>query len=559
LLNGVFVETANERAFQRLYERFTGRAQDFGDLAYECKKLTLQAAMSGELHVLARRLDRISEQHRYSRDFTLNSLQSALGQVIACLPVYRSYTRRDQAEVTPEDRRHIVSAIRDAKRRNPATDPSVFDFIASLLLLEDPDGLDVQAKEERRDFVMRLQQLTGPVMAKGLEDTAFYRYCPLASLNEVGGEPARFGVSVELFHQVNQERLASFPHSMLATSTHDTKRSEDVRARINVLSELAPRWYRAVCRWRNLNRDKKTRLEDAEVPDANEEYLLYQTLIGMWPLDGSTEGSYADFVKRIEEYTVKAVKEAKLHSSWISPNEEYEQALRGFVRAVLKREGDNRFLTDFVEFHTPIAHAGMLNSLSQTLLKITSPGVPDFYQGTELWDFSLVDPDNRRPVDYSRRKEMLASLQAAAGTDDAALVDRLIGSPADGRIKLYLTNRALSFRLKHRELFAGGNYRPLSATGERDRQVIAFARTAGHKIAVVVVARLFGEMGRTLPTGSAVWRDTRLVLAPDLGARSYRDVFTGRVFRAPEVSGQCSLRLADVFAHMPAALLERVS
>ncbi|HYP54466.1 MAG TPA: malto-oligosyltrehalose synthase, partial [Pyrinomonadaceae bacterium] len=435
LLNGLFVEPSNAEAFRALYADFTGARANFRDLVYNCKKLILRAAMSSELHVLARRLDRISEQHRWSRDFTFNSLQDALGELIACFPVYRSYIRRRHVTVTDEDRRYINTAVRAAKRRNPVLDPSIFDFVASLLLLEDPKGLSAEQRAERRDFVMRFQQLTSPVTAKGLEDTAFYRYFPLASLNEVGGEPDAFGTTPERFHRENRERLAAWPHALSATATHDTKRGEDTRARVNALSEIPAEWAAAVSRWRELNRDKKTILHDAEAPDANEEYLIYQTLVGAWPLTPAGEDEHAAFATRVEAYMNKALKEAKVHTSWISPNEDYERAVREFVAGILERAGGNVFLADFAEFQKTTARAGMFNSLSQVLLKVASPGVPDFYQGTELWSLTLVDPDNRRPVNYEERRRMLASFD---GADTSALLGELVGHMEDGRVKLYV-------------------------------------------------------------------------------------------------------------------------
>ena len=536
-------------------ERFTGEAPNFADLTYECKKLILRVAMSSESHVLARRLDRISEQRRFSRDFTLNSLHYALDEVIACFPVYRSYTRREQAEVCQEDRRHILKAIGEAKRRNPATSPSIFDFIGKLLLLEDPAGLTEEQRDTRRDFILRFQQLTGPVTAKGVEDTAFYRYYPLVSLNEVGGEPQRFGITVEEFHSLNAQRMVERPHGLSATSTHDTKRGEDVRARINVLSEIPARWYRAVCRWRDINQDKKTWLDGEEVPGSNVEYLLYQTLIGAWPLEPMNSATYSDFVSRVQEYIIKAMREAKVHTSWINPNEDYERATREFIEAILKLEKTNHFLRSFAEFHAPVARAGMYNSLAQTLLKITSPGVPDFYQGAELWDFNLVDPDNRRPVDFAKRRASLASLATDDEGDLTELVSRLVANPQDGRIKLYLTSRALRFRRARQALFAEGDYLPLTARGQKESHVIAFARAAANQTAVVVTGRFFTRLGdlRQPPTGSGVWGESVVEMDHASAAGTYRDVFTGRLIRA-----ESELPLAQVFAHLPVALLERV-
>lgn len=558
LLNGVFVDTGKAEAFYKLYERFTGDEVKFDDLTYDCKKLILRVAMSSELHVLARKLDRISEQHRYSRDFTLNSLQYALGEVIACFPVYRSYTRADQATVTAEDRAYIQTAIRAAKRRNAALSPSLFDFIASILLLEDPEGLSDAQRAERREFVNRMQQLTGPVMAKGLEDTAFYRCYPLASLNEVGGHPGQFGISLASFHQQNQRRIERWPHCLSATSTHDTKRSEDVRARINVLSEMPARWYRAIRRWRNLNHEKKVQLDDFSVPDANEEYLLYQTLVGVWPLTAMDAEAHEIFVQRIEEYLIKAVREAKIHSSWINANDGYEQAVRHFVRDVLQQRDDNEFLKTFADFQSAVARAGMFNSLSQTLLKMTAPGVPDFYQGTEIWDFSLVDPDNRRPVGYRLRRELLASLQTGE-QGKAALVEELSASREDGRIKLYLIKEILGFRRANRELFARGSYLPLAAVGEKSEHVIAFARTLAEKSVVVASARFFTRLSESerWPIGKDVWGADEIRLGEEIRGEVYRDVLTGRHIDSLQKGG--GLPLSEVFANLPFAMLERIN
>ncbi|MGH9768276.1 MAG: malto-oligosyltrehalose synthase [Blastocatellia bacterium] len=559
-LNGVFVERDNEAGMRRLYERGAGGAPNFADLIYECKKLILRVAMSSELHVLARRLDRISEQRRISRDFTLNSLQYALSEVIACFPVYRSYTRKEQSEVCQEDRRHILRAISEAKRRNPATSPSIFDFIGKLLLLDDPAGLTEAERDARRDFILSFQQLSGPVMAKGVEDTAFYRYYPLASLNEVGGEPQRFGITVEEFHSLNAQRMLERPHGLSATSTHDTKRGEDVRARINVLSEIPGKWYRAFCRWRDINSDRKTLIESEEVPDSNEEYLLYQTLAGAWPLDPMDATTHVEFVRRIQEYLIKAMREAKVHTSWISPNEDYERATSEFIEAILKLEMDNRFLKAFAEFHAPIVRAGIYNALAQTLLKITAPGVPDFYQGTELWDFNLVDPDNRRPVDFAKRRELLASLPADDDGDLIEPVSRLIANPRDGRIKLYLTSRALRFRRGRQALFSEGDYLPLAARGPKESHVVAFARVLREQVAVVVTGRFFTRLGdlNQPPAGADVWGDSTVALNYVSADGLYREVFTGQRIRVVRANAGVELPLAQVFAHLPLALLERV-
>jgi (1->4)-alpha-D-glucan 1-alpha-D-glucosylmutase len=556
-LNAVFVDEAAGPTLLDLYARFTGNRDAFADVVYECKKLVLEVALSSELTVLARRLDRVSEQHRFSRDFTLNSLQDGLGEVIACFPVYRSYVRAQDGQVGPEDRRHILRAVRLAKRRNPAISATLFDFISSVLLLEDPEGLDEMQRAERRDFVMRFQQLTGPVMAKGLEDTASYRFHPLASLNDVGGEADSFGTSVERFHLENLERSRSWPHGLSSSSTHDTKRDEDVRARIDVLTEVPEGWERAVFRWRELNRDRKVLVEDAEVPDANEEYLFYQTLFGTWPVGSPAAAEPAAYGERIQGYMLKAVREAKLHTSWINADEAYERAVREFVDAVLDPRRGRRFLEDFAGFQERLLGPGLLNSVSQTLLKIAAPGVPDFYQGTELWEFHLVDPDNRRPVDFERRRLSLDALAREAEGDAAGLAERLLAGIEDGRLKLYVTSRALGFRRSHRRLFDGAEYVPLSAGGRRRRHVVAFARTGAGEAVVAAAARFFVRLPAQ-PVGSRAWGDSALRLADDR-ASAYRDVFTGREITASRGGGGYELPLASVFAHLPVALLERVS
>ncbi|HKG11980.1 MAG TPA: malto-oligosyltrehalose synthase [Pyrinomonadaceae bacterium] len=555
LLNGVFVDASNAHAFRELYAEFTGAPARFSDLVYECKRLILKVAMSSELYVLSRKLTRIAEQHRYTRDFTQNSLHHALTEVIACFPVYRSYIRRKQTSVSPDDRLNINAAVRAARRRNPTQDASVFDFIGSLLLLKDPRGLAVQQRAERRDFALRFQQLTSPVTAKGLEDTAFYRFYPLASLNEVGGEPALIGVSAERFHERNRDRQECWPHSLNATSTHDTKRGEDTRARINVLSEMPEEWNRAAYRWRELNRAHRATLEGSDAPDANEEYLLYQTLVGTWPLAPMTDEARAEYTSRLQEYMQKALKEAKLHTSWINPNEHYERVVREFVASILDAERGAAFVRDLSEFVRVPARAGVLNSLSQTLLKTTAPGVPDFYQGTELWSFTLVDPDNRRQVDYEQRRALLASLRDAGTGDATEFVKSLLEKPDDGRVKMYVTSRALNFRRARAGLFSRGEYEPLAARGRRAENVLAFARTRGEESCVAVAARFFTRLGvgreGPLALSAEAWGDTHLPLG-EVGAGRWRDVFTGREFDAG--SGG-ALRLAEVLSPLPVALL----
>ena len=555
LVNGVFVDHTKAKAFEQLYRRFTGWSQEFDDLVCDSKRLILQVAMSSELNVLARKLDRISEQHRWYRDFTLESLRDALKEVLATFPVYRSYIRSDQKEVDPEDRREITVAIREAKRRNPAISESVFDFIQNVLLLQHPDGLDDSQRAERHIFAMRFQQLSSPVMAKGMEDTSFYRYYPLASLNEVGGNPERFGLSANAFQRRNLVRGELWPNSMNASSTHDTKRAEDVRARINVLSEMPSEWYRAIRRWRDITRKWKTNVGELIAPDANEEYLLYQTLVGTWPLLPMNAQEHAVYIQRIQNYMQKALHEAKVHTSWISPNAEYDRAVQDFVAKVLHPSAENAFLEDFRQFQAPIAQAGMWNSLSQVLLKIASPGVPDFYQGNELWSFHLVDPDNREPVDFDRRRKMLAKLHEK-DPDFKALVDRLMNKPCDGAIKLFVTERALRFRRDHRELFAAGSYVPLVADGSRSNHLLAFARQWNGRTVVALASRFFLKLRNShpLPIGD-VWGNTAVLLPKKIKHCCFQDVFTGQTFTVEQREGEAVLPLAQVLSQCTVALL----
>jgi (1->4)-alpha-D-glucan 1-alpha-D-glucosylmutase len=557
LVNGLFIVQDHGASIQLIYDHFIGRHEDLMEIIYICKKLILIASMSSELHILARHLEEVSEQHRWSRDFTLESLRFALREMIACFPVYRSYIRAHEGQVSSEDRQYIISAIQQAKRLNPAIDLSIFDFIQSVLLLEDPVGLTNDQIAHRREFVMRFQQLTGPVTAKGFEDTAFYRTYPLVSINDVGMNPLTFGVSIDQFHEKNKERYEKWPHTLLATFTHDTKRSEDVRTRIDVLAEDPEGWKQALHRWREFNRDKKIVIDNREVPDSKEEYLLYQTLIGSWPLYPMDANARANYIDRIDQYMNKALKEAKFHTSWITPNEEYEKGIQSFIRKIFALDHAATFLKDFTDYMKPIVRAGLFNSLCQTLVKMTCPGVPDFYQGSELWEFTLVDPDNRRPVDYSSRQQLLYSLKEQAQQDSLSLVSHLIENLEDGRIKLYLTFQVLNFRLQHLSLFNEGNYLPIQVAGAREKHVIAWMRQKDHQQIVVVIGRWFtqlGDMASTLPLGPSIWQDTAL-LCSEFQPGPYRDVLTGQVWNFNQPSWQ----VAELFSKLPLVLLEKIN
>ncbi|HJV35365.1 malto-oligosyltrehalose synthase [Geomonas sp.] len=557
-VNGIFVDTENGKVFDRIYKRMTEVVADFAEVVYDKKKLVMQVSMSGEGGMLAHQLNTISEEDRLTRDFTLNSLARAIGEVIACFPVYRTYA--NSPSVRDKDVQYIEAAVAKAKRRNPAVNASVFDFVRDVLLLKSPESAKEEDRKAWLNFAMRFQQITGPVTAKGLEDTAFYVYTRLLSLNEVGGMPSRFGTSREAFHGQNLERLKTFPNGMIATATHDSKRGEDVRTRIDVLSELPDEWQRLLSRWRRLNRSKRVLLEGLTIPDRNEEYLLYQTLLGAWPAGEVSNEEFESFRNRIREYVIKAIREAKINTSWVSPNGPYEEAVLSFVNRLLN-DRDSIFLREFIPFQRRIARCGMFSSLSQVLLKMTSPGVPDFYQGSELWELSLVDPDNRHPVDYGKRKEMLAGLKAREQEVGAAeLFRELLEQSSDGRVKLYLIYRVLNYRKGNRGPFDRGDYVQVGATGERSRHLCAFARRSEGGSFLTVVPRLLGTLLREpegWPLGEEAWLDTFLVL-PEGSPRRFRNVLTDQENEAVERDGHWGLPVAELFAAVPVALLEGI-
>jgi (1->4)-alpha-D-glucan 1-alpha-D-glucosylmutase len=554
LVNGLFVDPAAVTRFERIYRNFIGDEINFDDLAYRCRKLVTRVALASELNVLADQLTRIALSKRQTCDFTLNSLREALTEVVASFPVYRTYV--SSSGVSESDERYIRNAIDSAKWRSPAADTSVFDFIREVLLTHISEGQDAAYRNAVTAFAMKFQQFTGPVMAKGLEDTAFYRYHRLISLNDVGGDLHRFGITTAEFHVANQDRLLDWPHTMLATSTHDSKRSEDVRARINVLSEIPALWRLRVRDWKRFNRRLRSLVDGEPAPSPNDEYALYQTLVGAWPstpLDDSNDRKA--FSERIQNYMLKAIRESKQKTSWINQNSAYETAVSSFVSALLTPSNRNRFLTDFVPFQRQVARIGLWHSLSQTLLKLTSPGVPDIYQGNDLWDFSLVDPDNRRPVDYNHRQQLFESVRRWGSNPDVISIRRLLESPEDGRLKLYLIWKTLCSRKQWPEVFQQGKYLPLTVQGARANHIVAFLRKNDHMSLLVVVPRLVaGLLGdRDLPpTGSSVWEDTH-VLFPFPGSfETYRNAFTGTVEPIPGVDAK--IAVSELLADFPVAL-----
>jgi (1->4)-alpha-D-glucan 1-alpha-D-glucosylmutase len=569
-LNGLFIEASNVRRLRRIYGRLTGRGEAFSHVAYEAKKLIMLTSMASELNVLAHALNRISEASWRSRDFTLNSLRKALMEVIACFPVYRTYVA--PAGSTAEDRAAVDTAIGRARRRNPAMEPTILGFLRDVLLPDDARGAaSLPEGPERFAFAMKFQQYSGPVHAKGVEDTAFYRQAVLLSLNEVGGHPERPGVSPEEFHAANARRRAEWPLTMLATSTHDTKRGEDARARLNVLSEMPEAWRAAVSAWMRVNAANRTRIEGEPAPDRHDEYLLYQALLGAWPAEPATtpipDRLPEDLQARIAGYLTKASKEAKIHTSWINPDEAYDRALLDFVRRSLGGPTAPRFLASFVPFARELARLGAVNALAQLVLKLAAPGVPDIYQGGELWNLSLVDPDNRRPVDFALCRELLAGLRPTldaleagdAGGDEApadvrdVLLPALLASWHDARIKLLVTARGLRLRRRDPVLFLRGDYVPLLADELGARHVVAFARRRQEDVLIVAAPRWVSQMSDAapFPLGVRCWKSSRLLLPAQWRLASLRNLLTGERVIVHVNGGTPWAALGELFRTIP--------
>ena len=557
VVNRLLVDNLSKGRMGRIYRSFVGEPRQWPDIAYECQHRVLRQSLGSELSTAANLLARIAHGDRRTRDFTLASLWRALAEVIACFPVYRTYVCDGVSET---DRRYIDWAIATARRRGSAIQQPVFDFVRSALLLELPAQSE-SARERMRRFAMKFQQITAPITAKGIEDTALYRFNRLVSLNEVGGEPELYGSSIRAFHTDAQYRARHRPHEMLTTSTHDTKRSEDVRARISVLSEMPAEWRQAADRWRRFNRTRRREVGGLPAPSPDDEYLFYQTLAGSWPLEEPDEAALDAYRQRIEAYMLKAAREAKARTSWAAADSEYEEALIQFIRAALERRDGNLFLADFCAFNQRIVPFGLLNGLSQTLLKLTAPGVPDVYQGNELWEFSLVDPDNRRPVDYAVRRRLLDELADEA---PGGIARKLAENVADPRCKLFLHARVLELRRRDPELFERGEYLPLKVTGRRAPHLCAFARRLEGRLAVVLAPRLYlklfgtgvaaGEGRRRAPLGAEVWADTAVQLPPGPDAALCGVLDGARVLRTSG-GGPPAIRAAVALQAFPVALL----
>lgn len=538
----VLVENRAGDELGKFYQQFSGCTDRFSDIVYEKKRLVIELSFYSEVVSLGRQLDALSELHRQYRDFTLNLLTTAVREVIASFPVYRTYVSGDHSP-SEQDERAILRAVSLARRRNPSIDKPVFDFLRNVLLLRLSDGLTPEQREQHVRFVMRFQQCTGPVMAKGFEDTALYIYHRLVALNEVGGNPADFGMSVDEFHRLNAERLRRSPHTLLATSTHDTKRSEDVRMRIAALSEMPKLWRHHVRRWSRLNRKFRTLINEEIAPSNNEEYLLYQTLLGCWPLNPMNPTERKEFIERIQTYMLKALKEAKVNSSWTEPQEEWENAMSNFVASILDEKLGASFQEDFQIFSGEIARLGAWNSLSQTVLKCTLPGIPDIYQGNEIWDFSLVDPDNRRPVDFAERRRLLASLTGA--TPQSLMADW-----KSGRIKMFITQRLLTFRRERPLFFQNAGYSSVALEGPFSRHAIAFSRTYRKEQMLIIVSRLTAEFDAT-PIGDS-WKNTCIL--DEAYSGEWSNVLSDS---RGAVSFYTPLKLSEFLKYFPVAVLYR--
>lgn len=544
-VNGIFCKTENEKQITDIYQKFTRVESPYEQLFIEKKQLIVEKNLAGDVDNLAQILKKIAGQSRLGIDFTMNGLKRTLAEVLTLFPVYRTYINGDG--LSEDDSFYIKEVIEEARGRIPLL-LNELNFIEKLLLLEWEESLTPEQKTLRLHFVMRLQQLSGPLMAKGIEDTLFYVYNRLTSLNEVGGNPGKFGITLSDFHEFNQKQSIVWTHKMNATATHDTKRGEDVRTRLNVLSEIPQEWEKQVKSWSEINRFKKVKVRGREVPVPNDEYFFYQTLVGAYPFK---KNESEHFVVRVKDYMLKSVREAKLHTAWLRPDTDYEDGFLSFVEKVLEPSESNQFFKKFLPFQQWVAEYGILNSLSQTLLKYTSPGVPDTYQGTELWDLSMVDPDNRRPVDYEQRITFLQEIQEKSQTDILKLIDELSSNKTDGRIKLFLTYKLLQTRKENLAVFQQGDYLPLEVVGKFKDNVVAFARSFGDTMVIAVAPRFltsFVQPGE-YPLGEKVWGDTHLELPQ--GVQSiWRDAITNQT-----ISGSGKIAIAQILQHFPVALL----
>lgn len=550
--NGLFVCQPGARNLEKIYFDFISRDMNFPDVIYEKKKLVMNTLLRVEMSSLGRHLADLASHDRYARDILRPELMDALIEVTACFPVYRTYIRNLDA---PDSAKLMIErAINKARERRPQLSRNCFAFLCDVLTLANAPHILPDQREERLAFVMRWQQFTGPIIAKGLEDTALYVYYPLLSLNEVGGNPEPSKVLPrEGFVEFIRERQRRWPDSMNATSTHDTKLSEDVRARLNVLSEIPEEWAKEVAQWSKENESHKQSVEGRKVPDANEEYLIYQALVGMWPADRSELSSLSE---RLREYAIKAIREAMVHTRWTEPNRAHELAVCNFIQKILSRQDHSRFVCGVTRFLQKVAYAGMINGLSQALLKIACPGVPDFYQGSELWNRHLVDPDNRRPVDFQIRTEALQTLLDGAHFETAGIAGDLLAQWPDGRVKLFMIWKALGCRRQYPLLFREGEFAPLEVAGEGSHHVVSFLRRLGEEQAIIAIPRWVANIPNSGDKTAAgkFWKGTNLQLPPET-PNSWRNVFTAKASESRPGGGKPLISVGELFADFPVALL----
>jgi (1->4)-alpha-D-glucan 1-alpha-D-glucosylmutase len=526
----------------------TPKALAYDELLYQKKKLVMSILLGVEIRAAGQQFQMLARNDRYAREIPRLELNQVLIEVTAQLSVYRTYI--SNLDVAEEDKRRIEQAIERARLKAPQLSAPAFDFLRDVLLLLNRPHLLPGQREARLAFVMRWQQFTGPIMAKAFEDTFLYVFNPLISLNEVGGDPRPSTAHAADFPGYIKTRQKDWPHAMNASTTHDTKRGEDVRARINVLSEMPATWQKHLDRWSKLNAQHRKTIDGQPVPDRNEEIFLYETLAGAWPFDGER----ASFIDRLKAYAIKATREAMVHTRWTRPNLRHEQALERFISSILKPGSKNKFVADFAEFQKRVAFYGMANGLAQALIKVASPGVPDFYQGSDLWDFRLVDPDNRQPVDFEARKIKLTKMRALDESPSPSYIE-VAKSWQDGGIKLYVIWKTLQQRAQHPELYSDGEFLTLDVRGKRAEHVTAFARRLQRDWAVIVVPRWLARAGFPLPpqgTGQ-FWGDTR-VLLPKAAPTQWKNVFTNGIVTVEGKNASRLIRLNDL-GQFPVALL----
>ncbi|MGM0608912.1 MAG: malto-oligosyltrehalose synthase [Candidatus Muiribacteriota bacterium] len=541
-LNGIFCVKRNAGTFTRIYENFLGEKINYEQLVTENKRLIIGKHMAGDIDNLSLLIKKLSEKDRQGRDITLYALRRALVEVITFFPVYRTYINTEN--ISEIDQAYLRKAINKAKKDMPTAYYEI-KFIEKFMLFDLHETLSEKEKSQMVQFIMKLQQFTGPLIAKGFEDTVLYIYNRLVSLNEVGADPKRFGYFLDEFHNFNLDRANNFPITMNNTSSHDTKRGEDFRARINVLSEIPSEWNNKIKEWRKINQFIKHKTDKKDMPTPNDEYLLYQVLLGTFPFSYRND---SDYITRIKDYIIKAIREAKVNTAWIANNPEYEKSSISFVEKILKDTKENTFLKSFKTFFKKIAFYGAINSLSQVILKATSPGIPDFYQGTELWDLSLVDPDNRRAVDYKIRKRYLNEI-IKNSEDKEKYIKKLLKTYKNGKIKMFATYHTLMLRNEMSDFFVQSDYIPLEAEGEFENNIIAFARKLEDNYIITIAPRFLTKVTKPgkFPLGK-IWRNTKLKMPQGM---SLHNIFTDE-----KINCRKKLKISTALKHLPIAVFK---